>query len=73
MRPKYYVRVNKEGVDTIPDQWDLETTRKADYTKFAKQALKDGAESVDIHALVKTESDGAVYMCYVTTFYADGE
>ena len=50
MATKYYVTVNKEGVEKETSKYDLITTRKADYTKFAKNELKNGADSVDVHA-----------------------
>ena len=44
---KYYVSVySKDSERDCETGYDLVTTRKAEYKKFAKQALKDGAESV---------------------------
>lgn len=71
MRPKYFVRVNKNDIETISDKYDLETTRKAEYTKFAKQAIKDGAESVDIYASFTPHIDKGTGFGYVQTFYPE--
>ena len=45
MATKYYVTVNKEGVEKETGKYDLITTRKADYTKFAKNELKNGGNT----------------------------
>jgi len=71
MAIKYYVTVNKEGVEKDTSQYDLITTRKAEYTKFAKDELKNGAESVDIHASIKDQCMGSEYMSYIGTFYPE--
>ena len=71
MKPKYYVRVNKADTDNNIDQYDLVTTRKAEYTKFAKEELKKGAESVDIYASYTPEIDKGTGFAYVNTFYPE--
>lgn len=44
---------------------EFKTTKKAEVKKFALQAIKDGAESVDIYYNDMSS--------YLGTFYADGE
>ena len=68
----YYVYINKdtEASDSCRKS-DLTTTRKAEYTKFAKKALKDGADSVDVWADIKNECDGSTYPSLVNTFYPE--
>ena len=46
---------------------EFKSTRKLEIKKFALQAIKDGAEYVDIH--VSTEYGQS----YIGSFYADGE
>lgn len=70
MAIKYYVTVNKEGAETDSTKYDLVTTRKAEYTKFAKEELKKGAESVDVHASYKDQFGQDGYS-YVHTFYPE--
>jgi len=70
MATKYYVTVNKIGKEPS-SEYDLVTTRKAEYTKFAKDELKNGAESVDIHAGIKDQCTGDENLSYVHTFYPE--
>ena len=69
MAKKYYITVNKEGVEKETDKYDLITTRKAEYTKFAKNELKKGAESVDVHASYTLPIDKGEGFAYINTFY----
>lgn len=71
MATKYYVTVNKEGVEKETGKYDLTTTRKAEYTKFAKVELKNGADSVDVHASIKDQCTGAESLSYIGTFYPE--
>ena len=71
MTTKYYVTVNKEGVERDASKHDLITTRKAEYTKFAKNELKNGAESVDVHASIKDQCTGSELLSYIGTFYPE--
>ena len=70
MTPKYYVKVNQPGQEES-FKYDFETTRKADYTKFAKEELKKGAESVDKYASYTPEIDKGTGFAYVNTFYPE--
>lgn len=70
MAIKYHVTVNKEGTETDSTKYDLVTTRKSEYTKFAKEELKKGAESVDVHASYKDQFGQDGYS-YVHTFYPE--
>lgn len=68
----YFVYINKEDKENdCCKKADFTTTRKADYTKFAKQALKDGAKSVDVYANVKDQCSGHYFPTYVKTFYPE--
>ena len=71
MATKYYVTVNKEGVEKGTGKYDLKTTRKADYTKFAKNELKNGADSVDVHASFTQEIDKGPGFSYIGSFYPE--
>lgn len=71
MATKYYVTVNKEGVEKETGKYDLITTRKAEYTKFAKDELKKGAESVDVHASYTLPIDKGEGFAYINTFYPE--
>lgn len=71
MAIKYYVTVNKEGAETDSTKYDLITTRKAEYTKFAKEELKKGAESVDVHASYTLPIDKGEGFGYIKTFYPE--
>lgn len=71
MATKYYVTVNKEGVEKETVKYDLITTRKADYTKFAKNELKNGADSVDVHASYTLPIDKGEGFGYIKTFYPE--
>lgn len=71
MATKYYVTVNKEGVEKDASKYDLITTRKAEYTKFAKDELKKGAESVDVHASFTQEIDKEPGFSYICSFYPE--
>ena len=68
---KYYVTVNKKGVEKETAKYDLITTRKAEYTKFAKNELKNGADSVDVHASFTQEIDKGPGFSFVGTFYPE--
>lgn len=50
---------------------EFRSTRKSEIKKFALQAIKDGAESVDIHAIIKDNSGS--FCSYIGSFYSDGE
>lgn len=50
---------------------EFRSTRKSEIKKFALQAIKDGAESVDIHYY--QEGDFGSWCSYVGSFYSDGE
>lgn len=68
----YYVYINKDTeADDCCRKADLKTTRKTEYTKFTKQALKDGADSVDVWADIKNECDGSTYPTLVKSFYPE--
>ena len=68
----YYVYIKKESEESDSEKkYDFKTTRKSEYTKFAKQALKDGADSVDVWANIKNECDGTVYPSIVKVFYPE--
>ena len=68
----YFVYINRESEESDSEKkYDFKTTRKSEYTKFAKQALKDGADSVDVWADIKNECDGSTYPTLVTTFYPE--
>ena len=71
MATKYYVTVNKEGVEKDTGKYDLITTRKAEYTKFAKDELKNGADSVDVHASYTLPIDKGEGFGYIKTFYPE--
>ena len=71
MATKYYVTVNRAGKQSENDGYDLVTTRKAEYTKFAKNELKGGAESVDVHAVVKDQCTGKELLSYIGSFYPE--
>ena len=72
MATKYYVTVNKEGVEKVSESiYDLVTTRKAEYIKFAKNELKNGAESVDVHASIKDQCTGVELLSYIGTFHPE--
>lgn len=71
MAVKYYVTVNKVGVEKDTSKYDLITTRKADYTKFAKNELKNGADSVDVHASFTQEIDKGPGFSYIGSFYPE--
>lgn len=60
MAIKYYVTVNKEGAETDSTKYDLVTTRKAEYTKFAKEELIDGGGNVILEGRDKIESDTGI-------------
>lgn len=47
---------------------EFKSTRKSEIKKYALKAIKDGAESVDIHYWSKEFGDS-----YIGSFYADGE
>lgn len=70
MAVKYYITVNRSGKEPS-SEYDLVTTRKAEYIKFAKNELKNGAESVDIHASIKDQCTGTGLLTYVNTFYPE--
>lgn len=70
MANKYYITVNKTE-EELSLKYDHITTRKTDYIKYAKQAIKNGAVSVDIYASVKNECDNAEYLSYIKTFYPE--
>lgn len=70
MATKYYITVNKEGKEPSSD-YDMVTTRKAEYTKFAKDELKKGAESVDIHASYNDQCTGDAGLSYIGTLYPE--
>ena len=68
----YYAYINKESEESDSEKkYDFKTTRKSEYTKFAKEALKNGADSVDVWADIKNECDGTVYPSLVKTFYPE--
>ena len=46
----------------------FKSTRKSEIKKFSLQAIKDGADSVDIHYWSKEYGES-----YIGSFYADGE
>ena len=72
MATKYYVTVNKEGVEKVSEStYDLVTTRKAEYIKFAKNELKNGADSVDVHASFTQEIDKGPGFSYIGSFYPE--
>lgn len=71
MATKYYVRVNQPGRESDCEKWDMETTRKAEYTKYAKDELKKGAESVDVYASVKDQCTGTDDLSYIHSFYPE--
>ena len=72
MATKYYVTVNKEGVEKVSEStYDLVTTRKAEYIKFAKDELKKGAESVDVNASYTLPIDKGEGFAYINTFYPE--
>ena len=71
MAAKYYVKVNKKGVERDASKYDLITTRKAEYTRYAKDELKNGAESVDVHASVKDQCTDDELLSYINTFYPE--
>ena len=68
----YYAYINKNSEESDSEKkYDFKTTRKSEYTEFAKQALKDGADSVDVWADIKNECDGTIYPSLVKTFYPE--
>ena len=68
----YYVYITKESEESDSEKkYDFKTTRKSEYTKFAKEALKNGADSVDVWADIKNECDGTIYPSLVKTFYPE--
>lgn len=71
MATKYYVTVNKAGKEPEGTGYGLNTTRKAEYTKFAKNELKNGAESVDVHAAVNDQCTGTELLSYIGSFYPE--
>ena len=68
----YYAYINKESEESDSEKkYDFKATRKSEYTKFAKEALKNGADSVDVWADIKNECDGTIYPSLVNTFYPE--
>ena len=68
----YYAYINKESEESDSEKkYDFKTTRKSEYTKFAKEALKNGADSVDVWADIKNECDGTIYPSLVNTNYPE--
>jgi hypothetical protein len=68
----YYVYITNESEESDSDKkYDFKTTRKSEYKKFAKEALKNGADSVDVWADIKNECDGTIYPSLVKTFYPE--
>jgi hypothetical protein len=68
----YFAYITNESEESDSDKkYDFKTTRKSEYTKFAKEALKNGADSVDVWADIKNECDGTIYPSLVKTFYPE--
>ena len=63
---KYIARIVFSDDDFLKD--DLVTPRKAEVKKFALQAIKNGAKSVDIYYTSKEFGES-----YIGSFYDDGE
>ena len=72
MAIKYYVTVYNESQERDSESiYDLVTTRKAEYQKFAKQALKNGAESVDVEAGCTDQCTGQKFLSLVKIYYPE--
>ena len=68
----YFVSIINESEESDSEKkYDFKTTRKSEYTKFAKEALKNGADSVDVWADIKNECDGTMYPTLVNKFYPE--
>lgn len=68
----YYVYITNESEESDSEKkYDFKTTRKSEYTKFAKEALKNGADSVDVWVNIKNECDGSIYPSLFKTFYPE--
>ena len=72
MAIKYYVSVYKENEERDCEAgYDLVTTRKTEYEKFAKQALKDGAESVEVKAGCTDQCTGQKFLSLIKIYYPE--
>lgn len=72
MAIKYYVSVYRENSKRDCEAgYDLVTTRKAEYEKFAKQALKDGAKSVEVEAGCTDQCTGQKFLSLVKIYYPE--
>ena len=68
----YFVYIINESEESGSEKkYDFKTIRKSEYTKFAKEALKNGADSVDVWADIKNECDGTMYPTLVNKFYPE--
>lgn len=50
---------------------EFRSTRKSEIKKFAIAKIKEGAESVDVHAVIN--GDFGSFCSYIGSFYNDGE
>lgn len=60
-----YIAINPET------EIEFRSTRKSEIKKFALQQIKDGAEYVDVHAVIN--GDFGSFCSYIGSFYNDGE
>ena len=68
---KYYISAYKNGEPVTTDGYDFTTTRKSEYKKFAKQAILEGAESVEVQAAYKDQCTGDEALSLVEVIYPE--